>query len=259
MGLRYDFTFVRYKIPSFLSIPEKFELATSPLIQPPNPPTPTPTPTLVITFTSASNIPLALPPMVALGAGINSARACRLLGYPGVNQRVRNWLLLHLQQVQTVELEREREREREREQQEDKIEEKVGSSSSPKNRELGEVSEEPDLVVTDKIRGWVMMDYADTPNDLLPLLVECNYHWVDDLVFTPVLVASLLFLSFAFRITVLYTCIKQCKPKCDHGSYPPSPKLKWHNTSTSLYWAPQSALAGSAAIVNLISTSVKYA
>jgi len=157
-----------YKIPSFLAIPEKFQLATSPLIQtPPNPPTTDPTPTLVITYTSASNIPLALPATIALGAGINSFRTCRLLGYPGVNQRVRDWLQLHLQR--TLELEGEQ---REREQKED---EKGGSPLSFENGNLGEHTEGPGLVA-DKIRGWVMMDYADTPNDLLPLLVECNYH-----------------------------------------------------------------------------------
>jgi len=163
-----------YKVPSFLAIPEKFQLATSPLIQPP-PPDP-PTPTLVITYTSASNIPLALPATIALGAGINSVRACRLLrifGYPGVNQRVRDWLQLHLERIRTVELERERQ-EQEQQQKNVTLDKEVSPSSLEKG-ELGEHTEGPGLVV-DKIRGWVLMDYADTPNDLLPLLVECNYH-----------------------------------------------------------------------------------
>lgn len=26
-----------------------------------------------------------------------------------------------------------------------------------------------------RIRGWVLMDFVDSPGDLLPILVECNF------------------------------------------------------------------------------------
>ena len=74
----------RYKIPTLLSIPEKFSLATGVLLPPPNDP---PMPTLSITFFSAASIPLALPPTIALGGP----------GFEGVNGRLRRWLLdLHI-------------------------------------------------------------------------------------------------------------------------------------------------------------------
>jgi 1-phosphatidylinositol phosphodiesterase len=74
-----------YKIPSFLSIPEKVALSTHILLPPDGPPTPT----LSITFFSASSVPLALPPTVARGFGWPELG----LGIEGVNKRVGRWLL----------------------------------------------------------------------------------------------------------------------------------------------------------------------
>jgi 1-phosphatidylinositol phosphodiesterase len=169
----------RYSIPSFLAIPEKFELAVRPLIQStsssptslsrPSPNQPSPPPPLAVSFTSASSFPLALPPTVALGFGITSFRRYwwgRLLGWAGVNERLRGWVQLHLQRVRTLELERQREGRR-------ATPEKVPPALDGENEKADTHSEGPDL---EKIRGWVLVDYVDSPNDLLPLLVECNYH-----------------------------------------------------------------------------------
>ena len=56
----------RYNIPSFLSIPEKTELATQILLPSENDPG---FPTLSISFFSAASIPLAFPPTIARGFG----------------------------------------------------------------------------------------------------------------------------------------------------------------------------------------------
>ncbi|KAH8106755.1 PLC-like phosphodiesterase [Cristinia sonorae] len=74
-----------YNIPSFLSIPEKVDLATRLLLPPRND---LPTPTLSITFFSAAS-PLSLPPTVARGLGWPHLG----FGIEGVNSRVGTWLL----------------------------------------------------------------------------------------------------------------------------------------------------------------------
>lgn len=79
-------TRLRYEIPSFLSIPEKVELATKILVAPDNTPA---TPTLAISFFSAASIPLALPTTVARGFGWPQAG----FGVEGVNSRLGLWLL----------------------------------------------------------------------------------------------------------------------------------------------------------------------
>lgn len=76
----------RYSIPSFLSIPEKTELATQILLPPPNNP---PFPVLNITYFSAASFPLAFPPTIAKGFGWPKWG----FGVEGVNGRVGKWLL----------------------------------------------------------------------------------------------------------------------------------------------------------------------
>jgi 1-phosphatidylinositol phosphodiesterase len=79
-------TRLRYEIPSFLSIPEKVELATKILVTPNDMPT---TPTLAISFFSAASFPLALPTTVARGFGWPQAG----FGVEGVNSRLGSWLI----------------------------------------------------------------------------------------------------------------------------------------------------------------------
>ena len=75
-----------YSIPSFLSIPEKVDLATHILLPPSSD---LPTPILNISFFSASSFPLSLPPTIARGFGWPSLG----FGVEGVNSRVGTWLL----------------------------------------------------------------------------------------------------------------------------------------------------------------------
>jgi 1-phosphatidylinositol phosphodiesterase len=94
IGRFYGFLFImicslvtcRYSIPSFLSIPEKTDLATRILLPPPEDP---PTPSLAITFFSAASFPLAFPPTIARGFGWPKVG----LGVEGVNARVGRWLM----------------------------------------------------------------------------------------------------------------------------------------------------------------------
>ena len=75
-----------YNIPSFLSIPEKVDLATRILIPSRDD---LQTPNLSITFLSASSFPLGLPPVIARGFGWPKSG----FGVEGVNSRVGSWLL----------------------------------------------------------------------------------------------------------------------------------------------------------------------
>ncbi|KAF8352251.1 PLC-like phosphodiesterase [Amanita rubescens] len=78
-----------YNISSFLSIPEKVELAAENLIlDSPNPPFPI----LPITYFSAASFPLAFPTVVAQGFGWPQLG----LGVEGVNSRFGRWLLERL-------------------------------------------------------------------------------------------------------------------------------------------------------------------
>lgn len=76
----------RYAIPSFLSIPEKVQLATDVLLPPANEP---PMPILSISYFSAASFPFAAPPIIAKGLGFPSIG----FGFEGVNARVGRWLL----------------------------------------------------------------------------------------------------------------------------------------------------------------------
>ena len=78
--------FLRYAIPSFLSIPEKVERATQNLIIPPSV---TGQPILGITYFSAAFFPLALPPVIAKGFGWPAWG----FGVEGVNSKLGAWLL----------------------------------------------------------------------------------------------------------------------------------------------------------------------
>jgi 1-phosphatidylinositol phosphodiesterase len=79
----------RYNIPSFLSIPEKAQLATEFLL----PPTATVTqPVLSVTYLSASSFPLATPPVISTGFGWPQVS----MGVEGVNSRVARFLITSL-------------------------------------------------------------------------------------------------------------------------------------------------------------------
>ena len=85
----------RYNIPSFLSIPEKAELAKAPLLPPPASIT---QPVLSITFCSAASFPFAAPTVVATGLGWPSIG----LGTEGVNSRIARFLLTALKENTTL-------------------------------------------------------------------------------------------------------------------------------------------------------------
>ncbi|KAF8655869.1 hypothetical protein AX16_002952 [Volvariella volvacea WC 439] len=172
-----------YEIPSFLAIPEKFTLASSILLPPVNDP---PAPTLSISFFSASSFPLALPPVVAQGFGFPNLG----FGVEGINSRFGKWLLDLFSGVlgadgksaggsgsgsgsggdsasrTTVNPS------------DDRI---VGVDSDEKRRrgerpgERARGVDEPFVAPNPKIRGWALLDYFDEPEELVPLLVECNF------------------------------------------------------------------------------------
>ena len=85
----------RYGIPSFLSIPEKTELAKAPLLPPPASIT---QPVLSITFCSAASFPFAAPSVIATGFGWPSIG----LGTEGVNSRIARFLLTGLKENTTL-------------------------------------------------------------------------------------------------------------------------------------------------------------
>ncbi|KAI0747600.1 PLC-like phosphodiesterase [Daedaleopsis nitida] len=129
-----------YDIPSFLSIPEKTQLATANLLPPTEYPA---TPVLNISFFSAASFPFAFPPTVSQGFGWPKFG----LGVEGVNGRLGKWLL-----------------------------DQLGGDSS----EFGGVGmAEHEKTVTAgadvRIRGWAMLDFYSEPADVVPLLVECNF------------------------------------------------------------------------------------
>ncbi|KAG6917032.1 hypothetical protein DXG01_004158 [Tephrocybe rancida] len=126
-----------YLLPSFLEIPEKFELATQILLPPVNNP---PMPTLSIAFLSAASIPLALPSTIAKGFGWPKLG----LGVEGVNSRLVRWLL---------------------------------DNFVEDNRDSGAQSNKKHILNGgQRVRGWVLLDfYGDPESALTPLLVECNY------------------------------------------------------------------------------------
>ena len=85
----------RYNIPSFLSIPEKTELAKALLLPPP----PTITqPVLSITYCSAASFPFATPSVAATGFGWPSIG----LGIEGINSRIGHFLLTALKENTTL-------------------------------------------------------------------------------------------------------------------------------------------------------------
>ena len=137
--------FLRYSIPSFLSIPEKAERATQNLIIPPT----TGQPVLPITYFSAALFPLALPPIIAKGFGWPAWG----LGVEGVNSKLGAWLL-------------------------DKL--AGGPSVSDANHaEPGTEKRSPQTLLEEepRIRGWTFLDYYSEPGvgNIVPLLIECNY------------------------------------------------------------------------------------
>ena len=130
----------RYNIPSFLSIPEKTELATQILLPPEHDPG---FPTLSISYFSASSVPLAFPPTIARGFGWPKIG----LGVEGVNGRLGTWLIDMLC---------------------------GGSAGNKGDTRASQAGEKSSKV---RIRGWALLDFYRDPEDnaIIPLLVECNY------------------------------------------------------------------------------------
>jgi len=158
-----------YAIPSFLAIPDKFRRCTDILLDkegdsrdPSSSPPLAPTPTLNISFTSAWSFPFALPPMIALGC------KWRCLGFTGMNERLRNWIIECLAPSTPS----------------PPAQPLYWPSSPHSQDEKGTDEGKLELIneytgiasANVKIRGWVMIDFVDLPQDLLSLLVECNYH-----------------------------------------------------------------------------------
>jgi 1-phosphatidylinositol phosphodiesterase len=130
-----------YRVPTFLSIPEKLRRATHVL-------TPDGQSTgekgheaLAIAFMSASAIPFALPPTIARGFGWPNLG----MGVEGVNARLTRWCL---RQLAT-----------------DGEDEAYVDSE-----EWVETPRQP------RLRGWVLLDFYDDPKKfLVPLMIEFNF------------------------------------------------------------------------------------
>ncbi|KAG8831483.1 hypothetical protein FRC17_003102 [Serendipita sp. 399] len=158
-----------YGIPSFLSIPEKFEVAVEMLY-------PRPAPNgksdLSITFLSASRVPFALPSTVACGFGWSSL----YLGIEGVNSRVGKWLLGQLGGVDGNDVAPGEPKQAWTYSDEERgwsqstlVDLKSASGSSIRIKDSDR--KEP------RLRGWVLMDFLLDPHELgiVPLLIECNW------------------------------------------------------------------------------------
>jgi 1-phosphatidylinositol phosphodiesterase len=170
-----------YKVPTFLSIPEKVQRATAVLLPPAEA---LPAPTLNISFLSASSFPLAAPPTIAKGFGWPSAG----FGVEGVNARVTRWILGMLSggaDGQRVARERPGRSSRPTDiasamekaeaatvrTEGDGASDEAWEKSGAARRRSAEVEvEEP------RVRGWTFMDFYTQPEDsLVPLLIELNF------------------------------------------------------------------------------------
>ncbi|KAA1477106.1 PLC-like phosphodiesterase [Dentipellis sp. KUC8613] len=132
-----------YHIPSFLSIPEKVDLATTMLVPPAA--AESDIPVLSITYFSASSFPLAAPTVVSTGFGWPSIG----LGVDGVNTLVGRWLLDMFSGHE---------------------------DAGARGVEKRDVTDGP------KLRGWTFMDFFTEPvgSEVVPLLVECNFRGRSD-------------------------------------------------------------------------------
>jgi 1-phosphatidylinositol phosphodiesterase len=152
-----------YGIPSFLSIPEKFEAAVKML-------DPVPAPNgkndLAITYLSAARIPLALPSTVACGFGWAK------LGIEGVNSRVGRWLLQRLVGEDDTATESQVHRSDPRNGSQATL---VGVEKGPIGGKHAPIGVQEAL--QPRLRGWVLIDFIRDPYDMgiIPLLVECNW------------------------------------------------------------------------------------
>ena len=122
-----------------------------------SPPADSPIPTLSISFTSASSIPLALPPVIARGFGWPEWG----LGFEGVNDLVGKWLLARLNPDDAIH----QRAPVDHEDQKGILTGADNAKSTPRT--------DPDL----RIRGWLLLDYYEDPigAGVVPLLVECNF------------------------------------------------------------------------------------
>ncbi|KAG8915988.1 hypothetical protein FRC01_003448 [Tulasnella sp. 417] len=164
-----------YDIGSFSKAPEKFALATSTLITRPSPSDPTSKSHHIIpmSFASASTLPFALPSAVALGIGILQ------IGFAGVNARISQWALdilssdnpsaamlspLSLPQPKV-----------------DANKGKKGPATADSNvnqtksEEVKAAEQAPPDNRLTRISGWLLMDYYDSPGDMIRFLVELNF------------------------------------------------------------------------------------
>lgn len=149
-----------------MSIPEKTVAAIEPLrpVKPPNGKA-----DLAITFLSAASIPLALPSTCACGFGWSGFA----LGVEGINSRVGRWLLGQLGgEANTADMLDNEDW--------DLVDLETGhapTSASQGKSPAGEVYAYERAVEDVRVRGWVLMDYIDSPPELgiIPLLVECNW------------------------------------------------------------------------------------
>lgn len=145
-----------YRVPSFLSIPEKVERATAVLL----PARAAPVPVLNVSFLSASSFPLAAPPTIARGFGWPA----RGFGVEGVNARVGRWLLGKLTGEGAERLAPDGEK--------GYGDEKHAEDSEDED----DVEGKPPRADEPRVRGWVLMDFFRDPGQgIVPLLIETNF------------------------------------------------------------------------------------
>lgn len=165
----------RYRIPSFLSIPEKVALSTSILLPSSS------SPALSITFFSAASIPFALPSTIARGFGWPQWG----LGVVGVNERAAEWLLrIFLRGSRSHSLLQSLPHSRlhspivsKADKQGDNVHDLEGETEKETHEEIGVAHSSSAQAAEIRIRGWAFVDFYEDPveSGLVPLLVECNF------------------------------------------------------------------------------------
>jgi hypothetical protein len=135
-----------YRVPTFLSIPEKLRRATHVLTPDGKANEEKDHEALAIAYMSASAVPFALPPTIARGFGWPNIG----LGVEGVNARLTRWALGQLAMEDEA---------------------AIASCVQCKDWELFQrIFRQP------RVRGWVLLDFFKEPKDsLVPLLIELNF------------------------------------------------------------------------------------
>ncbi|KAG8953988.1 hypothetical protein FRC04_000972 [Tulasnella sp. 424] len=164
-----------YNIGNFTKAPQKFALATSTLITRPDPSDPTSQShhILPMSFSSASSIPLALPSAVALGIGIFQI---------GVNARISQWATDILSSgnpstatLAPLSLSQPKVDANKQKKGAPSAETNAGPSDQSKSGEVKVAEQAPPDPRLTRISGWLLMDYYDSPDGMIPLLVEINF------------------------------------------------------------------------------------